>query len=110
MIRRPPRSTLFPYTTLFRSRLALSGIACGTLPFVGLTLIPLYAVHRDLVPARLTALLWGVIPLTFAYAILRHRVLGIRRLVHGGMVHGITTVVTLAVMVFLVVASDCRVD
>src|SRR2546430_11049569 len=26
MIRRPPRSTLFPYTTLFRSRTA----ACGT--------------------------------------------------------------------------------
>src|SRR5260221_10329770 len=24
MIRRPPRSTLFPYTTLFRSRIALS--------------------------------------------------------------------------------------
>src|SRR2546430_17469971 len=27
MIRRPPRSTLFPYTTLFRSRLSLAGIA-----------------------------------------------------------------------------------
>src|SRR2546425_8393825 len=25
MIRRPPRSTLFPYTTLFRSRLAVVG-------------------------------------------------------------------------------------
>src|SRR3712207_8088042 len=25
MIRRPPRSTLFPYTTLFRSRIALHG-------------------------------------------------------------------------------------
>src|SRR2546430_4495925 len=25
MIRRPPRSTLFPYTTLFRSRTALAG-------------------------------------------------------------------------------------
>src|SRR6202040_1759516 len=25
MIRRPPRSTLFPYTTLFRSQLAISG-------------------------------------------------------------------------------------
>src|SRR3712207_7457946 len=25
MIRRPPRSTLFPYTTLFRSQAALSG-------------------------------------------------------------------------------------
>src|SRR2546426_5580199 len=26
MIRRPPRSTLFPYTTLFRSSLALSAV------------------------------------------------------------------------------------
>src|SRR5256885_11746666 len=26
MIRRPPRSTLFPYTTLFRSRLAFGGV------------------------------------------------------------------------------------
>src|SRR3712207_9556163 len=25
MIRRPPRSTLFPYTTLFRSRVSLAG-------------------------------------------------------------------------------------
>src|SRR5215213_11950395 len=33
MIRRPPRSTLFPYTTLFRSRTACEGHAirtCGT--------------------------------------------------------------------------------
>src|SRR5690349_22678210 len=29
MIRRPPRSTLFPYTTLFRSRLGLLGPADG---------------------------------------------------------------------------------
>jgi len=27
MIRRPPRSTLFPYTTLFRSVLAIAGVA-----------------------------------------------------------------------------------
>src|SRR3712207_6858583 len=27
MIRRPPRSTLFPYTTLFRSHLALAEVA-----------------------------------------------------------------------------------
>src|SRR2546426_1936007 len=26
MIRRPPRSTLFPYTTLFRSRLRVEGV------------------------------------------------------------------------------------
>src|SRR3712207_8466270 len=31
MIRRPPRSTLFPYTTLFRSRpLGVGGCACGS--------------------------------------------------------------------------------
>src|SRR2546426_4594861 len=30
MIRRPPRSTLFPYTTLFRSRLLSSGYGTNT--------------------------------------------------------------------------------
>src|SRR3712207_7030605 len=30
MIRRPPRSTLFPYTTLFRSDLRTSATGCGT--------------------------------------------------------------------------------
>src|SRR5260370_41286243 len=29
MIRRPPRSTLFPYTTLFRSALGIGGIYIG---------------------------------------------------------------------------------
>src|SRR2546426_6403671 len=32
MIRRPPRSTLFPYTTLFRSHLAGRTTACSRLP------------------------------------------------------------------------------
>src|SRR3712207_6861491 len=32
MIRRPPRSTLFPYTTLFRSSAASSGCSFGTVP------------------------------------------------------------------------------
>src|SRR3712207_7661914 len=30
MIRRPPRSTLFPYTTLFRSSIHISGAISGT--------------------------------------------------------------------------------
>jgi len=92
------------------ARLALTGIACGTLPFVGLTLIPQNAVHSDLAPAYVTAILWGAIPLTFAYAILRHQVLGIRRLVHRGMVYGITALITLAVVFLVVVAIDSRVD
>src|SRR2546426_5246836 len=32
MIRRPPRSTLFPYTTLFRSRVALRPGVSGVAP------------------------------------------------------------------------------
>src|SRR5256885_7327464 len=34
MIRRPPRSTLFPYTTLFRSRSATASRNCGWLHHV----------------------------------------------------------------------------
>src|SRR3712207_7035854 len=35
MIRRPPRSTLFPYTTLFRSALRTAGIGFAYLTFEG---------------------------------------------------------------------------
>src|SRR5258708_18724897 len=34
MIRRPPRSTLFPYTTLFRSDFSASAAASNVLPVV----------------------------------------------------------------------------
>src|SRR5258708_14541155 len=45
MIRRPPRSTLFPYTTLFRSGL---GHVLGTLPVDPVeALRPALADHRD---------------------------------------------------------------
>src|SRR5437016_6441679 len=37
MIRRPPRSTLFPYTTLFRSDHLSGGGLCGLVPGVGPT-------------------------------------------------------------------------
>src|SRR2546430_12518545 len=40
MIRRPPRSTLFPYTTLFRSRAALAGALAGPRDAVGRLLRP----------------------------------------------------------------------
>src|SRR5260370_20954363 len=48
MIRRPPRSTLFPYTTLFRSRIALgpAARALGTRPAPGRACAPATA-RRD---------------------------------------------------------------
>src|SRR5258708_27153391 len=39
MIRRPPRSTLFPYTTLFRSTLSVVGAAAGTVLIAAVALV-----------------------------------------------------------------------
>src|SRR2546430_10416710 len=39
MIRRPPRSTLFPYTTLFRSNRALFPIAPGKMAILAVKLL-----------------------------------------------------------------------
>src|SRR5262245_63576773 len=50
MIRRPPRSTLFPYTTLFRSDVAFIG---GSLrPFGGHNLIEACAVGKPVLIGR----------------------------------------------------------
>src|SRR3712207_8167071 len=44
MIRRPPRSTLFPYTTLFRSDGKLAGFALiRTLPALPKAVLPVYS-------------------------------------------------------------------
>src|SRR2546430_10393121 len=40
MIRRPPRSTLFPYTTLFRSLCAVANMPGTTLSLSGVTTTP----------------------------------------------------------------------
>src|SRR3989454_5572871 len=42
MIRRPPRSTLFPYTTLFRSLIgaALCGLMCGLVVWASTVALP----------------------------------------------------------------------
>src|SRR5947208_10823571 len=47
MLPRPPRSTLFPYTTLFRSRLAT---VLGTYLLMGVALLiaSLFLLHEDL--------------------------------------------------------------
>src|SRR5258708_32087251 len=57
MIRRPPRSTLFPYTTLFRSLVGITGVGGGSLVTPALTLFgihPAVAVGTDLAFAGIT--------------------------------------------------------
>src|SRR3712207_6860999 len=64
MIRRPPRSTLFPYTTLFRSRKGrLRGALVGfflrrTRALLGLREMPKFCII--LLFARVRSLLWPV--------------------------------------------------
>jgi signal transduction histidine kinase len=92
------------------ARLALGGIACGALPFVVLTLVPSTLGYRELVPWYISACLSGIIPAAFAYAILRHHLLGIRRLVHRGMVNGITACALLVVVALLANAARIFLD
>src|SRR2546429_10030043 len=80
MIRRPPRSTLFPYTTLFRSKPLLVGLAAGTTYVLAAKLsLRLATVHPSASPfwpptgiAIVTLLLLGVRfwPAIFAAAFL----------------------------------------
>src|SRR2546430_11122537 len=55
MIRRPPRSTLFPYTTLFRSTdLAMRGVVDSFAAFTGFVVRESVVKHADTVLACFT--------------------------------------------------------
>jgi signal transduction histidine kinase len=77
-----------------QSAIALVGTAGGTLPFVALTLLP-GAAGLESMPSHITILALGLMPAAFAYALLQHQLLGIRRLVHRGMVYGIAALLLL---------------
>ena len=69
MIRRPPRSTLFPYTTLFRSGIGVHQDRCRCMTCV--------ALHRLEVTVRLQELVGGTgVPQTMEHDLLKLRVLG----------------------------------
>ena len=87
-----------------QSRIALLGIGLGTTPFIGLTLIPQAFGRISLVLGHISVLAVGLIPVAFAYAILQYNLLGIRTLVHRGMVYGLTTGVTLGAVAIALVA------
>src|SRR3712207_9069389 len=81
MIRRPPRSTLFPYTTLFRSIMLDNPVVNVALP----------SIQRDL-DASLSSLEWTVNAYTLSFAVLLVTggrlgdIFGRRRVFLGGVV------------------------
>src|SRR3712207_8674862 len=54
MIRRPPRSTLFPYTTLFRSPPGVPGVTAANGPYSGGKLYPLLLKNSTVAPVGAT--------------------------------------------------------
>lgn len=87
-----------------QARICLWGAALGILPFVFLTLIPEALGYDALLPAYVTVLAIIFIPAFFAYAILQHQLMGIRRLVHRGMVYGSSTLVLFIIVNLVLIA------
>jgi len=81
-----------------QARLALWGTALGMLPFISLSFVPKALGQASLVPDHITILGLALMPAAFAYAILQYQLLGIRKLVHRGMVYGIVAVVLLTLI------------
>ena len=83
-----------------QSRLLLWGIVLSILPLASLTLAPEAFGWPPVLRIHTTVLALALMPAFFAYAILQHQLLGIRRLVHKGMVYGITAFLLLVIITF----------
>lgn len=68
-------------------RIVVMGMALAVTPFLFLSLLPRVVGVSFIVRPELTVLGTVLIPLSFVYAILRHHLMGIRRLVHRGVTY-----------------------
>ena len=82
-------------------RACLLGIVLGMLPFVAFTLFPEALGYPAVVPVHISILAWGLVPASFAYAMLQYQLMGIRRLVHRGTVNTMAAIALLIVMIAL---------
>ena len=90
--------------------IALWGIVVGVLPFVVFVLVPDSLGLGSLIPIHLAVLPLGIMPLSLIYAIEQHQLFGIRRLVHRGMVYGMTTFVLLLLVIVGVALAMALMD
>ncbi len=80
-----------------RLRIVTLGTAIGVVPFIWLTLIPLLITGTQIVTGEIAISGLILIPLTFAYAIAKHDLMGIRRLFHRGAAYAIITAVIIMI-------------
>ena len=85
-----------------RLRIMVFGISMAVLPFVVLSVVPVAMGTSALVRAEFTILALIFLPLSFGYAILRHQLMGIRRLVHRGAAYVLITSVILIIYASLI--------
>ena len=84
------------------ARTALWGTTFGLLPFLVLTVIPEAITDEALVPSHVSIAPVVFVPASFAVAILQHQMLGIRRLLHRGIVYAVTSLLLLTGLAIVV--------
>ncbi len=72
-----------------RLRIVTLGTAIGIVPFVWLSAIPLLITGNEIVQGTFSVSGMILIPVTFAYAVAKHDLMGIRRLFHRGAAYAI---------------------
>ncbi|MFW6175066.1 MAG: hypothetical protein ACOC5K_04735, partial [Chloroflexota bacterium] len=92
------------YATREQLRMVLVGFLLGVGPFIALSIIPVAAGMNPLLEPQNSVLFGLVIPLAFTYAIMRHKLMSIRRVVHRGVAYAMISVgLLIAYSVFLAV-------
>ncbi|MBI4305724.1 MAG: hypothetical protein HY678_05330, partial [Chloroflexi bacterium] len=87
-----------------QTRVIIVGTALAVAPVILFSVIPEAAGVAPILPPQLAVLTTILIPLSFGYAILRHELMGIRRLVHRGVSYALITAAILALFVGALVA------
>jgi signal transduction histidine kinase len=72
-------------------RIVTLGTAMGLVPFVWLSVVPQLAAGTEIVRGEVSVLGFVLLPLSFGYAMTRHQLMGIRRLVHRGTAYALIT-------------------
>ncbi len=80
---------LRPPTAASREQLRIIGVGTATaaLPVLLLSIAPDFFGFETRVPTETSVLFMAILPLSFTYAIMRYQAMGIRRLVHRGVVY-----------------------
>ena len=73
-------------------RIMVFGVSAAVSPILVLNILPAAIGLPPPVISQVTVLAFILVPLSFGYAIMRHQLMGIRRLVHRGAAYGLITV------------------